>query len=181
MEAMNKKIRKIRKIKGITLKELSEKTNLSTSFISQIERGISDMTITSLKKIADALEVSMREFFEEEVDTSFTKKKEKQKSIQIQQSNTKHINLSGIFQGRKLEAILSTYQPYHSATEEISHEGEEFYYVLEGSGIFIIDGKEYILNSGESIHFPSTLPHSIVNDTDKELKTISVLTQLIFQ
>ena len=52
MESVSKKIRKIRREKNITLKELSEKTELSVSFLSQFERGISSITLVSLKKIA---------------------------------------------------------------------------------------------------------------------------------
>lgn len=181
MDSISREIRKIRTNKNITLKELSEKTSLSISFLSQVERGVSSMTITSLKKIADALEVPMREFFDGEVTQNFIKKKEEQKVIHLQRSNAKHIKLSGMFQDRRLEAILSVYQPNGTATEEITHEGEEFYYILEGEGTFIVDGKEYIVKSGETIHFPSTLPHSVANYTDRELKTLSVLTQLIFQ
>lgn len=46
----------------MTLKNLSEKTNLSISFLSQIERGSSSLAITSLKKIADAFGVPITYF-----------------------------------------------------------------------------------------------------------------------
>ena len=76
MKKIAQEIRKIRKSKGITLKKLSEKTELSISFLSQIERGISSMTITSLKKISDALGVTMQELLSIEDNQHFTQKKE---------------------------------------------------------------------------------------------------------
>lgn len=62
MDDISKKIRGLRIQKGLTLKELSEKTDLSVSFLSQVERGASSLAITSLKKIADALGVKMTYF-----------------------------------------------------------------------------------------------------------------------
>ena len=48
--------------------------------------------------------------------------------------------------------------------EEISthdSDGDAMVNVLEGKGKFIIDGKEYIVNAGESIIMPSRKPHSV--------------------
>lgn len=62
MEEINKKIKELRIQKGLTLKDLSERTELSISFLSQVERGTTSLAITSLKKIADALNTKMAEF-----------------------------------------------------------------------------------------------------------------------
>ena len=45
-QEISRKIRETRKSLGITLKELSEKTQLSISFLSQVERGVCSMTLT---------------------------------------------------------------------------------------------------------------------------------------
>jgi len=58
------KIRDLRKEKGLTLKDLSTKTGLSVSFLSQVENGASSLAITSLKKIAEAFDVTMNYFFD---------------------------------------------------------------------------------------------------------------------
>ena len=58
MESVSNKIRKIRRENNITLKELSERTDLSVSFLSQFERGVSSITLVSLKKIAEALNLT---------------------------------------------------------------------------------------------------------------------------
>lgn len=47
---VNKKIKDLRIEKSTTLKDLSQETELSVSFLSQIERGSSSLAITSLKK-----------------------------------------------------------------------------------------------------------------------------------
>ena len=44
-------VRNIRKKRGITLKELAEKTGLSIGYISQIERNLTDPSLSTLRKL----------------------------------------------------------------------------------------------------------------------------------
>lgn len=52
-------IRKLRKKRGLTIRELSDKADLSTDFISDIERGRKEPSVTTLSKISDALGVKI--------------------------------------------------------------------------------------------------------------------------
>lgn len=60
---LGERIRKIRKIKGLSILDIKEKTGLSKSTISDLENGKSSPTTETLQKIADALKVDIREFF----------------------------------------------------------------------------------------------------------------------
>ena len=62
--SIGKKIREIRKLRGLTLEELSEKVGRNWSFLSQIERGRSIPSIETLFLICDALEISLSDLFE---------------------------------------------------------------------------------------------------------------------
>lgn len=61
---IGRKVRGLRSEKGLTIKELAERANLSISLISQIERAESAASISTLNKIAIALNTELREFFE---------------------------------------------------------------------------------------------------------------------
>ena len=50
-------VRNIRKKRGITLKELAEKTGLSIGYISQIERDLTDPSLSTLRKLSAALDI----------------------------------------------------------------------------------------------------------------------------
>ncbi len=58
-------IRELRKARGLTLKQMSRRTNLSVSLLSQIERAESSASVSSLFKVATALDVSLTELFGE--------------------------------------------------------------------------------------------------------------------
>lgn len=58
MNTIGKNLRQLRKEHGMTLKEVSDKTELSISFISQVETNKSSITIESLMKIAEVFHVT---------------------------------------------------------------------------------------------------------------------------
>lgn len=180
MESVSRKIREFRKAKGMTLKELSEITDLSVGFLSQVERGSSSLAITSLKKIADALQVEMADFFQKDIKIKYANKLEDQKPFQTTGSDSIFTTLSGHFAERKMEAFKVTVNPLQVDTFTFSHPGEEFHYVLGGAIIFVVGNEEYYLKEGESIHFPSEIKHMWKNPLNQETVILSVLTPVIF-
>jgi len=182
VELLNKiigsKIKELRTNKKMTLKELSEKTSLSTGFLSQLERGLTSIATDSLLNIADALEVELSYFL-----LATTKRKERfiQKSYErdvYKIDNSMYINyiLSNNPEDKALLPRLIEILP--SETDEslstYHHEGEEFIYVLEGIiTLFINDDKQY-LYPGDSAHFKSTVNHNYANYTNKLCKILVV-------
>ena len=63
--AIGEKIKALRTAQNLTLKQLSEMTNLSIGFLSQMERGLSSIAIDTLENVANVLGVSLGSFFEE--------------------------------------------------------------------------------------------------------------------
>jgi len=62
---IGKKVRELRSENRLTLRQLAERTNLSVSLISQIERAESAASISTLNKIITALNICLKEFFED--------------------------------------------------------------------------------------------------------------------
>lgn len=175
------KIKKIRKQKKMTLKNMSEATGFSISFLSQMERGVSPITMTSLKKIASALDIQIKDLFtEQEMKEEFVRR---DSDIELQglQRNFKHFSvLSGRFDNRKMDIFHLVMEPQFTDFEAGSHDGEEFYYVLKGCAIFIIEGVEHSISSGETIHFPSYKNHQVQNRENEILEMLCVLTPPLF-
>lgn len=175
-----RQIRVSRTNAGLTLKELSVKTGLSVSFISQVERGTSSPAISSLKKIADGLNVPITSFFTPEQNTTYTSVASEQRSFRIDDSPAKYIRLSGNFATRTMESLIVTLDP--GATDRMfQHIGEEVHYILGGRVDYIIDDETYYLRQGDSIHFPSDRPHTWRNPSKSEsARILTVVTPKIF-
>lgn len=171
----------LRTQQNMTLKELSTLSGLSISFLSQVERGNSSLAITSLQKIAEVFNVPITTFFEEPKNEQYFVPESDRKQFQIEGSGATYVRLGGNFAGRALEPLLVTLPPLNKQELMFNHPGEEMYYVLEGEMILTVDGTEYHLSKGDSIHFPSTLDHMMYNPTEEPTQVLSVLTPVIFK
>ena len=78
---------------------------------------------------------------------------------------------------RKLEVLLTYEDPQQQGEEDwYQHEGEEFGFILEGKYEVTIEGHSYLLEEGDSICFPSRLPHKMRCIGEKTAKTLWVIT-----
>ena len=84
-EKLGEKIKTARLAKKMTLKELAEKTQLSISFLSMVERGLTSAAVVSLKKIAEALDMDLSAFFEK------TEDEQKNAEAKLQKIHDKYI------------------------------------------------------------------------------------------
>jgi len=71
---LGKRVKQLRVKNGLTLEELASRTELTKSFLSQLERNLTTPSIPTLENIVEVLGVSLGEFFQEErsVQRTFT-------------------------------------------------------------------------------------------------------------
>lgn len=172
-------IKKLRTEKGITLKELSEKCELSVGFLSQLERGLTTIAVDSLERIAWVLEVHLTHFFDYP-----HKRKDKvlrsyeQEIIDIEEGSFIKYSLSSNLENKQLVPRLIEILPQRKEEKILSykHEGEEFVYVLEGILTVYINGERNEVYPGDSVHMESNISHNWANYTNKKVKLLAVNT-----
>jgi transcriptional regulator with XRE-family HTH domain len=180
--AVGAAIRTLRRRRGLSLRDLSRLTGFSISFLSLVERGQSSLALTSLYKVAKALDSDISHFFRQNGAAPDTHplphvhRAGETSEIAIAGGNRTYRLLSGRAPDRVLEPLLVTVEPTESIEEPYSHEGEEFAYVLAGDLLFVVEGREYRLGAGDSIHFAASVPHAIHNDTGAPVQALWVLT-----
>ena len=169
MTGIGKFIRSQRKLRAWTLQELAGRCNLSVGFLSQVERGISSLSILSLNAICEAFEIPISDLYanfagpSDEGGTSEgaseIMKVDERSNIQISAGSIRYQFLSGEFPERKFEIVIGEIPPYYDYPLA-AHEGEEFGYVLEGKLLFTIGKQAHqLLGPGDSYHFLATTPH----------------------
>lgn len=164
-------IKKIRKEKQMTLKELAGKTDLSISFLSQLERGKSSATLNSLKKISLALQVNPGIFFEEVEEYESPVKDALKKSIEEQFI---YKDLSYRVVDPAFSPMFIKLKPGDNKGESFSHPGQEFLYVVKGVLTVEIDSEIQTLHAQESIMFDSSKRHYWYNYTDEDVEFLCV-------
>ncbi|WP_312113766.1 helix-turn-helix domain-containing protein [Brevibacillus reuszeri] len=172
---IGKMIKALRMGRKKTLKQISEKTELSISFLSQVERGKSSITLESLKKISEALEVSPSYFFSE--DSAHVKNSVRRKDERLLKKNNFPFlfeDLSGSLAMPGMEPILVTLLPHEDKGVPFVHKGQEFVYVLEGVLTLLLGEEEHDLHPGDSIHMESSTPHNWLNRTCERVRFLCV-------
>ncbi len=186
MEKIGAALRNLRLERGLTLRELATACALSTSFLSQSERGLCSISIPTLERICASLGVTLAEFFKMiEPTSSLTEPTPRvlhaadQKAISLSDASIKYRFLSRDFPGRLFEVVIGEI-PTGYVYPPAAHDGEEFGYVLSGRLRLTLDGEEHILGPGDSYHFG---PHALhgydaVGDEDVRLMWVQTLKDL---
>ena len=179
---IGRSLRTLRQRKGWTLEELSSRCNLSIGFLSQVERGLSSLSITSLHAICEALEVPLTHFFAAmPSDGPLVVRAGKPRSrIKIGDSQVVYNLLSNSMPDRVLEALIAEYPPHYQPLT-MAHAGEEFGYVLEGEILLVVEDKKETLKSGDSFHIFSTQDHTVQNLGDTAARILWVLTMKLLE
>jgi transcriptional regulator with XRE-family HTH domain len=178
MDEIGEMIKKVRIEKGLTLKQVAEKTGLSISFLSQVERSKSSITLQSISKISDALDVSRSYFFSEDENSTNEKteiiRTKGKDQLNFHSSNFVYQGLSGNVKDPIFEPMLVILLPNNESVTASTHSGQEFVYVLDGALTVLFGEKETELKPGDSFHIDSSSPHTWFNRTTKPVKLLYV-------
>ena len=160
---IGKKIRRLRLEKSLTQEELADRTELSKSFISQVEREQTSPSIATLVDILQALGTNLRDFFNDETDSQIVFRNADffEKVDDELKNRTEWIIPNA--QKNRMEPILVEMAPGGETVEEDPHEGEDFGYVLSGVVQVVVGLRTVRARKGESFYYHPTDKHKLVN------------------
>ena len=155
------KIKRLRLALNLTQEELADRTELSKSFISQVERDLTSPSIATLIDILQALGTDLKEFFGDETDSQivFHDADYFEKYDEELKNKTEWIIPNA--QKNQMEPIRVTLQPGGRTYLDDPHEGEEFGYVLSGQITIHLGQQTYKAKRGETFYFKSSSRHYI--------------------
>lgn len=154
--ALGRSLRGLRKARGITLKELALKVGRSVGFISQIERGISEPSMTDLRRIAEAFDVPTSWFFlledEDTPEQKFIVRTGARRALGTSEEGILEELLSPDL-GGAFEMFRTVIEPGAASSELLKRDTEEAGYVAAGEIEFWIDETRFSLKAGDSFRF----------------------------
>ena len=172
------RIREVRELSDITIKEIAEKLNIDEEIYIQYENGDIDIPASFIYELANIFKVDLGLLLtgEESKMTIFDVTRAN-KGVSVDRSKEyTHENLCSNFIHKKAETFLVTVDPEKNPTPSLnSHPGQEFNYVLEGSLKIYIHNNEIILNEGDCIFFDSTHRLAMVALNDIPAKFLAMI------
>ena len=183
--SIGQKVKKLRESKKMSTKELAKKANISAGMISQLERGSTQGSVETLRKIAKVLDTTLASLFENRDDIKksggfealHVVRKNERRKISFPDPLYKCEMLTPDLQG-DIEFVLVELEPNRTTDDILPHTkgGEECDFVLSGTIEIQIDKNKYELNEGDSIRFDPNIPHKIENRSDTKASYISAIT-----
>lgn len=171
------KLRAARRERRMTIQDLAEAAQVSPSLISQIERGKVVPTLTVFWRICKALDIPMHVFFETDSAEQYVLRREHRRILQFPDSHVRYFLLSPQVKG-SIEFLLVEIDPgeTHDPEGVVSHAGEEYGYILRGEMIVRLGSEDIHLRQGDSIAFPSSIPHRYRNPGSEVCQSIWAMT-----
>lgn len=179
LKNFGQKLRKLRKEKGLTLVEVSQKTGVAQATLSRIETGTMIGTVESHEKIAEVLGVSLSELYsgtDSRLDDVSHLSRDTDRKITPLGKNVQIELLTTDNYKKKITPFLMTIQPQSNSPEEQNERGvEKFFYVIDGEIKIRLEEKECPLRAGESLYFDASLKHQVFNEKTAPAKILAAV------
>lgn len=186
-------IRTLRLQREMTGTELAKRCGVTKSLISQIERGITVPSLDVLVRISNVLEVTVGQLIDvhhstpgqhlssvSELPYNPIIRSSERKQVAFPKENQVYEFLSPTLTGRIEFSILKIGPTDTTKGLTYTHPGEECLLVLEGNLTVILGDEEYHLQEGDSMTYPSTIPHSYRCDGSEQAVLVMAETPPVF-
>lgn len=179
---LGREIRKLRKARNKSLAEVAVAIGRSISFISQLERGNAEPSISDLKGISAVLGVPLGWFFLSDAMPV----EERSRVVRSSQRRRLGSAADGLVEellspdiGGAFETFLSTFEPGAKLTRTTRRDTEEEGYVVKGSLDLWIGGRLFHLKAGDSFRIAGE-PFRWANPGDEETQVVWVISPPVY-
>lgn len=174
-------LRALRKARGLTLNGLSDRLGRSVGWLSQVERDLSEPSITDLRHIAAQLDVSVSSLFRSDApvpEQGYIVRADSRRPIGSRDSGLIEELLSPDLTD-DFEMVHSTFQPRSKIGETCTRPTQEVGYVIAGRLTLWIDGLTFHLNPGDSFRIRGK-PFRWENPHDEPARAIWVISPPVY-
>lgn len=181
IKQIGERVRGLRDALDLSIEEMAADCQLDLKQYQQIESGESDISVSTLQRIAHRFDIPLDILmFGEEPKMSSYFLTRKGTGISVERTKAyKYESLASGFRNRKADPFIVTVEPKPDDTPMYynTHSGQEFNLVIEGRLLLSINGKELVLNPGDSLYFNSSLPHGMKALDGKTVKFLAIVMQ----
>ena len=176
---IGERLQGLRDALDLSIEEMASDCQISVEQYQAIELGESDISVSTLQRIARRFEIPLDVLmFGEEPKMSAYFLTRKGTGISVERTKAyKYESLASGFRNRKADPFIVTVEakPEDTPMYYNTHSGQEFNLVIEGRLLLSINGKELVLNPGDSLYFDSSLPHGMKALDGKTVKFLAIV------
>lgn len=179
LKQIGERIKGLRDALDLSPEEMAQKLEVEVDNYLLYEEGEKDVSVSFLQRIEREFNIDISTLMfgtEPRMSSYFITRKDKGVSVE-RVSAYKYQSLTAGFSNNVAEIFIVTVEPKPMEDDFYRniHSGQEFNFVLEGSLMLNINGKNIVLNQGDSIYFDSSLPHGMKSLHNKPVKFLAVI------
>jgi transcriptional regulator with XRE-family HTH domain len=175
-------VRRLRLKRHASVRAFAAQTGFSPSFISQLENGQVSPSLGSMQKIAEALGVTLGEFFAaaaSEAEEDLVVRPPDRRRLDSTWTDVHLEALGSMTRARRLEPVLATFGIGGRSGKQLhSHPHEEFAFVLKGTVTLTLGDEESELEPGDGVTLPAHSPHRWENRGRQAVEVLMVASRL---
>lgn len=171
------RLRGLRDALDLTAADVAADCNIPIDEYRQAESGESDISVSMLQVIARKYHMSLDALmFGQEPKMSTYYLTRAGRGVSVERTKAyRYESLAAGFRNRKSDPFIVTVAPSDAPMHLNTHAGQEFNLVIEGRLLLSINGKELVLNPGDSLYFDSTQPHGMKALDGKTVKFLAII------
>jgi DNA-binding transcriptional MerR regulator/quercetin dioxygenase-like cupin family protein len=175
---LGRKLRVLRKKRGLGVVEAARQAKISAGFLSAIELSRANPSVATLQRLAATYGTTVLAFYDLPKHSNRLVRVRDRRAIQTQSGVKIELLSMG---ARQLESMIFRVQPGAGSDGSYSHQGEEFIYMMSGTLELWLDELEcHTLREGDSFWFESTVGHRWYNPSNEEAVLIWINTPPTF-
>jgi len=172
-----RRLRAVREAHGLSQRQLARRAGVSNATVSLIEHGRTNPSLGMLKRILDAVPLSMGAFFAEAESSPPQVFFGRDELVEIGSGPISYRQVGGHGGERRLQVLHETYAPGADTGQSmLRHDGEEAGLILSGLLEVTVGGQIRVLRAGEAYQFDSRVPHRFRNPGREPCVLVSACT-----
>ena len=175
------RLKRLREIKGATLEELADRTGLTKSYLSKVERGVSVPSISTALRIAEAFETGVGDLFGVTAsnDDFVVVRRDERKPFSPKGANTGfRYEAIALGQTRGLFEAFVVHPPFEEPPDykRSQHSGQEIMFVVKGKVDVTFPHTSVKLSAGDCMVFSGRMPHRVLSVRPQRSEVLVVIT-----
>ncbi|MGW2087894.1 helix-turn-helix domain-containing protein [Streptomyces sp. NPDC001880] len=173
---MGDQLRTLRTEAGLSLRDLAAQTGLSATLLSQVERGVREPSLKTLRALSTVFGPSTAAMFHGQAPlTAHHSRPHERPRLLMPKGLVQYERLTP--SNGQLEVLLGTLGPGQASSDEgWSHAAVECAYVITGTVTVHVADQRYDVQAGEALTFDATRPHRYTNNTDEPATYLTSVT-----
>jgi mannose-6-phosphate isomerase-like protein (cupin superfamily) len=174
--ALGARLKRLRLQRRLTLQEVGASVDLSHSFLSMLERGQADVSLGRAHRLANFFAVPLSELLIEDHEGAQPRVIGADEGDLVERTPGMTLRLLPIARSLGLQVVHMRLDAGAGPSTPVSHDGEDFFWVLLGELVLTYGADDYVLKKGQSVLYSARVHHYFSNRSRRPAEMLSITT-----